>query len=105
MLQIILPGMLLIYRIDEIDDVGEMETIRALPRPNWIQQHDTLLKDVLGGAEKYDNIRKSAGDISRSFKSELINLWDAYDPHADQDNEKDYTACGLECGYCGTCKY
>jgi hypothetical protein len=115
LLQIIYPGMLLIYRIDEIDDVGENETIRALPRKDWVQQHDILLKDVLGGAEKYDNILQAAGDSSRSFRSELISRWDGYDARDDDDayytsiwgerEVKDYAACGIECGYCGTCEY
>ena len=33
LLQTFLPGMLLVYRIDELDDVGEIEGIRALPCP------------------------------------------------------------------------
>jgi hypothetical protein len=108
LLQTFLPGMLLVYRIDDIDDVGEIEGVRALPCPAWIETHKGLLHTIFGG-QRYDTLLKAAA--STGYKSETIS----YQPHED-DNDyyvndygsremKDFTACDRECGYCGRCEY
>jgi hypothetical protein len=108
LLQTFLPGMLLVYRIDDIDDVGEIEGVRALPCPAWVETHKGLLQTIFGG-QRYDTLLKAAA--STGYKSETIS----YQPY-DDDNDyyvndyggremKDFTACDQECGYCGRCEY
>jgi len=108
LLQTFLPGMLLVYRIDDIDDVGEIEGVRALPCPAWVETHKGLLQTIFGG-QRYDTLLKAAG--STGYKSETIS----YQPY-DDDNDyyvndygwremKDFTACDQECSYCGRCEY
>jgi hypothetical protein len=110
LLQTFLPGMLLIYRIDDIDDLEERETICALPRPVWIEEHQDLLQRLFGG-KRYDNLLEAAR--SKAYEINIISSYDSgsYDDDDYYTNiygqrvELDYQACGLECGYCGTCEY
>jgi len=107
--------MLLIYRIDDIDKVGEEETIRALPRPIWIEQHKDLLQMIFGD-ERYDCLLGAAGDHSKGYNVEMISSYWSYG-NDDRDDanyytdiyglrvQRDYQACSSECGYCGTCEY
>jgi hypothetical protein len=98
LLQTFLPGMLLVYCIDDMDDVGEIEAVRALPCPAWIKTHKELLETIFGG-QRYDTLLKAAA--STGYKSETIS---SYEPDED-DKMKDLTACDQECGYCGHCVY
>ena len=108
LLQTFLPGMLLIHRIDDLDDRGDVEEVRALPCPAWIETHKDLLLAIFGG-QRYDTLLKAAA--SMAFKSETIRY-----PLYMNDNDyyvnaygwrviKDFTACDKECGYCGGCEY
>jgi hypothetical protein len=59
LLQTFLSGMLFIYRIDDLDDRGEVESVRALPRPAWIEEHKDLLQKLFG-EKRYDNLLEAA---------------------------------------------
>ncbi|KAF8492130.1 hypothetical protein JB92DRAFT_3004296 [Gautieria morchelliformis] len=103
LLQCMAPGMLLLVRIDEYDEVGEKESVRALPRESWVVSHADVLNTILGGIGAYKALLDASRDRSKSFKESWISHWE---PYADvEDRELDYTACGLECGYCGHCDY
>lgn len=111
LLQTFLPGMLLIYRIDDIDDMGEMESVRALPRPVWIEEHKDLLQTILG-ERRYASLLEAAA--SKGQETTMISNYSSYDDNNDADyytncygqrEAKDFTACDSECGYCGTCDY
>ncbi|KAG5643566.1 hypothetical protein DXG03_000661 [Asterophora parasitica] len=115
LLQILAPGIFVISRIDEIDELGEEETVRVLPPPSWVEEHHTLLEEVLGGTEKFEVILHGAESYGTAFCSEWISRFRDYD---DDDSghdtwedcfgvthQIDYTACSLECGYCGRCDY
>jgi len=111
LLQTFLPGMLLIYRIDDIDDWGEWEMVRALPRPVWIEEHKYLLQTTFGET-RYDSLLEAAA--SKGQEETMISDYRSY--YDDNDNDhytnrygqrevKDFAACDSECGYCGTCDY
>ncbi|KAH7884195.1 hypothetical protein F5I97DRAFT_2066285, partial [Phlebopus sp. FC_14] len=65
LLQSLIPGMLVIIRLDEIDDLGEEEYTRVLPRPPWPEEHIAELEFILGQARASDVV-KAASDFSRS---------------------------------------
>lgn len=111
LLQTLLPGMLLIYRIDDMDDRGELETVCALPRLVWIEEHKDLLHTIFGET-RYDSLLEAAA--SKGQEGKWISDYRSY--YDDDDNDhytnlygqremKDFTACDSECGYCGTCDY
>lgn len=115
LLQVLLPGMLLIYRVDDRDDYGEEEATRGLPRPAWMREYEGCLQQILGGAEKYRNILEAV-EGGKGYECKMISSYSSYDDDEyDDDNyyttiygtraAKDYTACSIECGYCGTCDY
>jgi len=115
LLQTFLPGMLLIYRIDDIDDIGEEETVRALPRAAWVEQHKDLLQMIFGD-KRYDCLLAAAGDHSKGYNVKMISsYWSYSDDDRDDDDyytnsyglraQRDYQACDSDCGYCGTCEY
>ncbi|KAF8332510.1 hypothetical protein F5887DRAFT_996687 [Amanita rubescens] len=114
LLQVLAPGMLVIVRVDEFDDIGEKETARALPSAEWVRGHETDLLEVLGSEQRYQSLVAAACDISKSFKSDWIST---YSRDYDDDDSSyytdmwgvrqasDYTACGSDCGWCGQCGY
>ena len=116
LLQILAPGMLLIVRVDEYDDICENETARVLPSEEWLKKHQSVLGDVLGNNQRFELLSNAAADFAKSFRRETIV--DYLHPESnwnDDDNYytnawgsryfKDYTACGDDCGYCGRCEY
>ena len=115
LLQILAPGMLLIVRMDEIDEVGEEETARALPPAEWVKDHEAILQQVLGSEEKYQLLTDVAADLSKAFQTDWIAYYPSDDRSDDDDlyytnswgvrEPLDYQACGSDCGYCGRCEY
>jgi hypothetical protein len=102
LLQCMAPGMLLLVRIDDIDERGEIEYARALPRESWVVSHTDVLSTILG-SDAYRVLLDASRDRSKSFKESWISQWEPYPD--EEGSELDYTACGLECGYCGRCDY
>ena len=109
LLQTFLPGMLLVHRIDDLDDIGDVEGVRALPCPAWIETHKDLLLTIFGG-QRYDTLLKAAA--STGYKSETISYYPPYEDDSEYYVDaygwreiKDFTACDKECGYCGGCEY
>lgn len=92
--------MLCIIRIDEIDDFGEEEITRVLPRPEWIRDKKSVLQEVLG-EERLTVISEPSKDTQLKTTSYQYDDWDRYDSEEPQD----FTACDKECGYCGRCPY
>ena len=114
LLQTLLPGMLLIYRIDEIDDCGEQERTRALPPAPWVELHKEMLQTIFGDSERYGCLLAAAADRGLEENVEMISSYGSYYDDYDSDfytnsygqrEIKDFTACDKECGYCGTCDY
>jgi hypothetical protein len=113
LLQILAPGMLLIIRVDEIDEAGEIETARALPSAEWVKDHESILQHVLGSEQRYQSLAAVAADDSKSFQTDWISSYPLYDD-SDRDfytnpwgvrEPLDYTACDSDCGFCGGCEY
>jgi len=113
MLQMIFPGMLLLYRIEEYDEGGEQEYVRVLPSIDWIQTNEAALKRVFNNDSRLSSLCEEAK--KRAIYSEWITHYSSsYDRENSNDyyttsygfrEPKDYTACDAECGYCGTCDY
>lgn len=113
LLQTIAPGMLLIIREDEYDDMGEHETARALPSGTWVEEHQSILENILG-RDRYNLLVGAAADGNKSFRGRWISRYDSYDDDSDDGyytnawgvrEPMDFTACDSECGYCGRCEY
>lgn len=111
-LQTLLPGMLLIYRIDEIDDCGEQERTCALPPAAWVELHKELLQTIFGDTERYGHLLAAAADRGLAEEVKMISSYESYDDDSGfytncygEREIKDFTACDKECGYCGTCDY
>lgn len=101
LLQCLAPGILLICRIDDIDEQGELATTRALPQVPWLEQHKGALEVVLGGKDRYDCLLDAAQNRA-ACGLDWISRYDNYY----EEEVKDFTACSSEsCGYCGTCDY
>lgn len=96
-LQCIAPGMLPIVRIDELDDFGEEEISRCLPRPKWIRDNRDMLTTVLGES-RLAAVSESAEHIHTKTTAYRYEDWRSESP-------QDFTACDKECGYCGRCPY
>jgi hypothetical protein len=108
LLQTLLPGMLLIYRIDDMDDLGERETTCGLPPLDWIKERNDLFQKIFEDSERYDCLLAARG-----------YMWETtgYQYYNDEQNDdyctdiyglrtaRDYTACSSDCGYCGACDY
>ena len=63
LLQTLLPGMLLIYRIDDYDEIGDEERIRALPPAAWVEEHKGWLQTIFEDhTERYGRLLVAAGD-------------------------------------------
>jgi hypothetical protein len=113
LLQTLLPGMLLIYRIDDIDECGEQERTRALPPATWVELHKELLQTIFGGTERYGHLLAAVADRGLAEEVKMISSYESYDDDDSgfytnfygQREMKDFTACDKECGYCGTCDY
>ena len=110
LLQTLLPGMLLIYRIDEYDDLGEEERTCALPPATWVELHKELLQRIFGDTERYDQLLEAAADRGLAEEVKMISSYESYDSGFytncyGQREMRDFTACDKECGYCGTCDY
>ncbi|TFK34926.1 hypothetical protein BDQ12DRAFT_668939 [Crucibulum laeve] len=76
---------------------------RYLPRAEWIEEHEVILLDILGDSRHLSQLKDAAANNKISFETELITSYRNYD--YDSEPMQDYTACGLECGYCGHCDY
>lgn len=113
LLQTLLPGMLLIYRIDDIDDCGEREWTCALPPATWVESHKELLQTIFGDTERYGHLLAAAADRELAEEVKMISSYESYDDYDSgfytncygEREIKDFTACDKECGYCGTCDY
>jgi len=62
LLQVLVPGMIQIKRIDWIQGVGDQHITRALPRESWIQKNAKELEHILGDRARVQRIMKSAGE-------------------------------------------
>lgn len=89
------------------------------------QQHRGSLLEVYCPSVDRIEIRKQHGEGVHALPPELMAKWEALEEDAalsnhennsklnqgglqlglDSDDEPDYTACGDDCGYCGTCTY
>ncbi|KAF8447261.1 hypothetical protein L210DRAFT_2785863 [Boletus edulis BED1] len=97
--QCLMPDMLVIIRVDDIDDIEESETTQRLPSPRWIEEYAEELCSIFG-EERF----KAVAEASRTCNSVSHMLTTYYDRY-DSESEKDFTACDKECGYCGRCDY
>jgi len=121
LLQVLAPGMLVIRR-GVIDDVSLRAVSRALPRKSWIEEHHNSLEEIIGstGAMKalliaaedqnaiaYDAELETRKYFRRGRDHDHDSDDDDYDYNdwGDREEPRDFTACSLECGYCGRCDY
>jgi hypothetical protein len=61
MLQVLVPGMLLLVRVDDIPAVGDQTIARALPREEWMLEHAKELEYILGSRRHFEHVLKQAG--------------------------------------------
>lgn len=67
MLQCIASGMLVLTcRMGE-DDLGELEWTRALPPHAWLENHDLMLRYILGSNKAYDDLLMVSRDENKAF--------------------------------------
>jgi len=100
LLQIIVPGFITLVREDEIDEVGDFTTTRILPDLHWVEQQEDMLTKVLDSKERFQEVLSAARDHKRAFASSA-----SYVRYGRSDDDRDFTACDKECGYCGHCDY
>jgi hypothetical protein len=97
-LQCLIPDMLVIIRIDDIDDVGEQESTQRLPSSKWVEDYAAELCPIFG-EERFENVAQA------SRKWGCLSQTESYDWGNDEVDDRDFTACDKECGYCGRCEY
>ncbi|KAL0577701.1 hypothetical protein V5O48_004305 [Marasmius crinis-equi] len=89
LMQIICPGLLLIIRMDEIDDYGEITRLQGPPSVDWVRENENWLADVFGRAS-YDEILK-ASKGERAYRVERDPY--LYERESSPLDDLDYTAC------------
>lgn len=98
-LQCLIPDTLVIIRVDDIDDIGEEETTQRLPSSKWVEDYAGELCPILG-EERFKDVARASHTcacLSRMVSSYLDDEYEA--------DDRDFTACDKECGYCGRCEY
>ena len=61
LLQVLVPGMLLLVRVDDVPTVGDQTIARALPREEWMLEHAKELEYILGSRPHFEHVLKQAG--------------------------------------------
>ncbi|KAF9516266.1 hypothetical protein BS47DRAFT_689195 [Hydnum rufescens UP504] len=61
MLQVLVPGMLLLVRVDHIPTVGDQKITRALPPEEWTLEHAEELEYILGSRPQFEHVLRQAG--------------------------------------------
>jgi len=69
LLQCLLPGMLVIVKVEDVEGQGVFTTTRGLPPPEWIDTHRQLLCDIFG-VSHYRRLFRAASDSRIAFKVE-----------------------------------
>ncbi|KAF8334666.1 uncharacterized protein EI90DRAFT_3049751 [Cantharellus anzutake] len=64
LLQVLIPGMIQIKRIDWIEGVGDQHITRVLPRESWIQKNAEDLEHILGDSARVRNIMECASETT-----------------------------------------
>ncbi|GJJ08898.1 hypothetical protein Clacol_003118 [Clathrus columnatus] len=72
MLQCIAPGMLILTCKMGEDVLGELEWSRALPPCAWVEDHDLMLRHILGSNQAYDDLLRVSRDEERAFSLSWI---------------------------------
>lgn len=125
--QSIAPGMLVMAgRIGKLEDMGEMEWVRALPRESWIIENAQTLEYILGNAEAYEALLNASRDQEKAFTVSWVSPWDEDDSDCrstgsgcidDDWDDTDYEwpphlqtrkatiTCTSDCGGCSRCHY
>ena len=98
-MQCLVPDMIVIIRVDDIDDVGEEEVTQRLPSSKWVEDYAEELRVIFGEERFRDVVQASetSAAFSRMVSSYLENEYEV--------DDRDFTACDKECGYCGRCPY
>lgn len=102
--------MLVLYRVDDLDDIGEIENYKSFPSSKWLEENQTFLEEVLG-KERYGDILTTT--ISKPNTSKFWaerggqdEYWDDSETYTNIFGERcklDYDYCDSECGFCGRC--
>jgi len=100
-IQCLIPDMVVIIRVDDIDDRGEEETTQRLPSPKWVEDFAGELRPIFG-EERFEDVAKASQEWS--CLSRMVSYY-RYDEDEADDRLGDFTACDKECGYCGRCDY
>lgn len=124
--QSIAPGMLVIAsRIGQLEDMDDMEYLRALPRESWIIENALMLKQILGTTASYDALLDASRDQEKAFATSWVSPWDddgsdcrstGSGPIDDEWDDTEYDwppqqqamkttawTCNSECGGCSQC--
>lgn len=97
-LQCLIPDMLVIIRVDDLDDIGEKEITQRLPSSKWVEDYARELRPIFG-EERFQSVAQASQKCQRV--SEMVSFYD----HDYEVDDRDFTACDKECGYCGRCDY
>lgn len=100
-LQCLIPDMLVIIRVDDLDDIGEKETTQRLPSSKWVEDYARELRPIFR-EERYQGVAQASQKCQSV--SEMLSSY-AYDYDYEDGRDLDFTACDKECGYCGRCDY
>lgn len=117
LLQTLSPGMLVLYRVDDVDGIGEIENYKSFPSSKWMEENQTFLKEVLGNDRYGDILTTTISEYETSENPQLERFWGGGgggDEYWDDDSETytnmfgqrcklDYDYCSSECGFCGKC--
>jgi len=69
LLQCLLPGMLVIVKVEDVQGQGVYTTSRGLPPAEWVDTHRQLLCDIFGTSH-YRRLFRAASDSRIAFKVE-----------------------------------
>jgi len=72
-LQCLIPDMLVIIRIDDIDDVGEEEITQRLPSSTWVEDYAGELHPIFG-EERFETVAQASKKTRVSFTNGVVLL-------------------------------
>lgn len=97
--QCLIPDVLVIIRIDDFSDFGEEEITQRLPSSKWVEDYAEELRQIFG-EERLKHVAQASQE--RGCLSRRLSSYRDYEYEMD---DRDFTACDKECGYCGRCQY
>lgn len=67
--------MLVLYRVDDVDGIGEIENYKSFPSSKWMEENQTFLKEVLGNDRYGDILTTTISEYETSENPQLERFW------------------------------